>query len=65
MKPAGLQPNTIEVYSQATRRIGNYCDCRVENLTTGQLLNYFNYLLEDRSWNVVNRLLIFVKAQGV
>lgn len=53
LKLAGLQPKTIEAYSRAIRRIGNYFDCRVENLTTDQLLNYFNDLLENCSWSTV------------
>jgi len=53
LKLAGLQPKTIEAYSRAIRRIGNYFDCRVENLTTDQLLDYFNDLLENHSWSAV------------
>jgi hypothetical protein len=50
---AGLQPKTIEAYSRAIRRISNYFDCRIENLTTDQLLNYFNDLLTSHSWSAV------------
>jgi site-specific recombinase XerD len=50
---AGLQPKTIEAYSRAIRRIGNYFDCRIENLTTDQLLDYFNDLLTSHSWSAV------------
>lgn len=53
LKLAGLQPKTIEAYSRAIRRIGNYFDCRIYNLTTDQLLDYFNDLLENRSWSAV------------
>ncbi len=53
LKLAGLQPKTIEAYSRAIRRIGNYFDCRVENLTTDQLLDYFTDLLACRSWSAV------------
>lgn len=53
LKLAGLQPKTIEAYSRAIRRIGNYFDCRVENLTTDQLLDYFTDLLASRSWSAV------------
>jgi Site-specific recombinase XerD len=53
LKLGGLQPKTIEAYSRAIRRIGNYFDCRIENLTSDQLLDYFNELLESHSWSAV------------
>ncbi len=53
LKLAGLQPKTIDAYSRAIRRIGNYFDCRIYNLTTDQHLDYFNDLLENRSWSAV------------
>ena len=53
LKLAGLQPKTIEAYSRAIKRIGNYFDCQIYNLNTDQLLDYFNDLLENRSWSAV------------
>jgi integrase len=53
LKLAGLQPKTIEAYTRAIRRIGNYFDCRIEDLSTDQLLDYFNDLLESHSWSAV------------
>ena len=53
LKLNGLQPKTIEAYSRAIRRIGNYFDCRIENLKSDQLLDYFNELLECHSWSTV------------
>ena len=53
LKLAGLQPKTVEAYSRAIRRIGNYFDCRIENLTTDQLLDYFHELLKSHSWSAV------------
>lgn len=53
LKLAGLQPKTVETYSRAIRRIGNYFNCMVDKLTTDQLLEYFNELLEKRSWSAV------------
>ena len=53
LKLGGLQPKTIEAYSRAIRRIGNYFDCRIDNLTSDQLLDYFNELLDSHSWNTV------------
>ena len=53
LKLGGLQPETIEAYSRAIRRIGNYFDCRIDNLTSDQLLDYFNKLLDSHSWSAV------------
>lgn len=53
LKLGGLQPKTIEAYSRAIRRIGNYFDCRIDNLSTDQLLDYFNDLLDSHSWSAV------------
>ena len=49
LKLAGLQPKTVEAFSRAIRRIGNYFNGRIDNLNTDQLLDYFNELLENRS----------------
>ena len=53
LKLGGLQPKTIEAYSRAIRRIGNYFDSRIDSLTSDQLLDYFNELLECHSWSTV------------
>ena len=53
LKLAGMQPKTVEAYSRAIRRIGNYFDSRIDNLTTDQLLDYFHELLESHSWSAV------------
>ena len=53
LRLAGLQPKTIEAYSRAIRRIGNYFDCRIDNLTSDQLLDYFSELLKKHSWSTV------------
>jgi len=53
LKLRGLQPKTIEAYSRAIRRIGNYFDAQLENLTSEQLLDYFNNLLNSHSWSAV------------
>jgi integrase/recombinase XerD len=53
LKLAGLQPKTVEAYSRAIRRIGNYFDCQIDNLTMDQLLDYFHELLKTRSWSAV------------
>ena len=53
LKLEGLRPKTIEAYSRSIRRIGNYFDCQLNNLTDEQLLDYFHDLLEFHSWSLV------------
>ncbi len=53
LKLKGLQPKTIEAYSRAIRRIGQYFDYQITDLSENQLLNYFNDLLESHSWSTV------------
>jgi len=53
LKLNGFQPKTIEAYSRSIRRIGNYFNCRIYDLTMDQLLDYFTDLLESHSWNTV------------
>ena len=53
LKLNGFQPKTIEAYSRAIRRIGNFFDCRIDDLTSDQLLDYFNELLDSHSWSAV------------
>ena len=49
----GLQPKTIEAYARALRRMGNYFDVQLDRLTSDQLLDYFNDLLQSHSWSAV------------
>jgi site-specific recombinase XerD len=53
LKLNGLRPKTIEAYCRAIRRIGNYFNCRIYNLSSDQLLDYFNELLDSHSWSAV------------
>lgn len=53
LKLNGLQPKTIDAYSRAIRRIGDYFDHDLENLSQEQLLDYFHSLLERLSWSAV------------
>lgn len=54
LKLSGYQPKTIDAYSRAIRRIGNYFGPRnIEQLSQNQLLDYFYQLLEKRSWSAV------------
>ena len=49
----GLQPKTIEAYARAIRRIGNYFDHQIDDLSEAQLINYFTDLLDSHSWSAV------------
>ncbi len=53
LKLKGLQPKTIDTYSRAIRRIGEYFDGDLEHLTENQLVDYFHELLERLSWSAV------------
>ncbi len=53
LKLKGLQPKTIDAYSRAIRRIGDYFNGDLENLSQDQLLDYFHDLLERLSWSAV------------
>ena len=49
----GLQPKTIEAYSRAIRRIGEYFEYEINDLSEQQLTNYFVNLLSTHSWSAV------------
>lgn len=49
----GLGSKTIEAYSRAIRRIGNYFDKQINDLTEQQLLDYFTQLLKTHSWSTI------------
>lgn len=53
LKLKGLQPKTIDAYSRAIRRIGDYFDGNLEHLSQDQLLDYFHDLLGRLSWSAV------------
>ena len=53
LKLKGYQPKTIDAYKRAIRRIGNYFNGRLDNLTQAQLLDYFHDLLSSHSWSAV------------
>lgn len=53
LKLKGLQPKTIDAYSRAMRRIGDYFDFEVDALSPDQLLDYFHDLLDRLSWSAV------------
>ena len=49
----GLQPKMIEAYARAIRRIGDYFDHQLHDLSEAQLLDYFSDLLSTHSWSAV------------
>jgi integrase/recombinase XerD len=53
LKLKGLQPKTIEAYSRAIRRVGDYFDYQIEHLTEADLMDYFTDLRETHSWSSV------------
>jgi len=53
LKLKGLQPKTVEAYSRAIRRVGDYFDHRIDQLTETDLVDYFTDLGETHSWSSV------------
>jgi len=53
LKLQGFSLKTIEGYSRAVRKIAEYFDYSIENLTQDQLLEYFSQLIDSRSWSTV------------
>ena len=53
LKLKGLQPKTIDAYSRAIRRIAEYFDGHLDDLSQDQLLDYFHSLLDRLSWSAV------------
>jgi site-specific recombinase XerD len=53
LKLKGLQPKTIQAYSRAMRRIGEYFDYQINDLSEQQLTDYFTDLLDSHSWSSV------------
>ena len=53
LKLKGLQPKTIEAYSRAIRRIGDYFDHQIDTLCEQQLTDYFTDLVASHSWSTV------------
>jgi site-specific recombinase XerD len=53
LKLKGFQPKTIDAYARAMRRIGEYFDDQVGELSEQQLTDYFSDLLESHSWSTV------------
>lgn len=51
LKLKGLQPKTIDAYSRAIRRIGEFFDYHIGELSEQQLTDYFCNLLQSHSWS--------------
>jgi len=61
LKLKGLQPNTIDAYSRAIRRMGEYFDHRIDALTETQLIDYYADLVDSHSWSTVRHNLYGLK----
>lgn len=61
LKLNGQQPKTIDAYSRALRRIQNYFQADIAELSSDQLLDYFSDLLETHSWSTVKLDLYGIK----
>jgi len=53
LKLKGLQPKTVDAYSRAIRRVGDYFDHNIDTLTVKQLTDYFSDLVASHSWSTV------------
>jgi len=53
LKLKGLQPKTIDAYSRTIRRMGDYFDDAIDNLSPAQLTDYFSDLIGTHSWSAV------------
>jgi len=53
LKLKGLQPKTIEAYSRAIRRIGEYFEHQLHDVSEQQLLDCFTQRLNTHSWSAV------------
>ena len=53
LKLKGLRPKTIEAYARAIRRMGDYFDHDLNDLSEQQLIDYFTDLLASHSWSTV------------
>ena len=53
LKLKGLQPKTIDAYARGIRRMGEYFDHRIDELSPEQLTDYFSDLISSHSWSAV------------
>lgn len=57
----GLQPKTKEAYLRGVRHMGEYFDYDIADLSEQQLLDYFNDLLDERSWSTLKHQIYGLK----
>ena len=53
LKLQGPQPKTIEAYSRGIRRMGEYFDRQIDELSEAQLTDYLSDLMKTHSWSAV------------
>lgn len=53
LKLQGLRPKTIDAYARGVRRMGEYFDHQIDELTEAQLTDYFSELIASHSWSAV------------
>ena len=53
LKLKGLQPKTIDAYARGIRRMGEYFDHDIDDLSSAQLTDYFSDLIGTHSWSAV------------
>lgn len=61
LKLKGMRPKTIDAYSRAIRRTGEYFHYEINDLTEAQLTEYFADLLGTHSWSTVKHDLYGLK----
>src|SRR4030067_686753 len=61
LKLNGMQPKTVDAYSRAVRRAGEYFEYRIGALTEQQLTGYFFDPLESPPWSSVKHDLYGLK----
>ena len=49
LKLKGLQPKTIDAYARTIRRMGDYFDHRIDELSPEQLTHYFSDLIASKT----------------
>jgi integrase/recombinase XerD len=65
LKRKGLQPKTIDAYSRAVRRVGDYFAHQIDDLSEADLLDYFAELRETHSGSSLKLDLYGLKAISV
>jgi hypothetical protein len=64
LKLKGQQPKTIDAYARGIRRMGEYFDHQIDNLSGAQLSDYFSDLIASHSWSAVKLDLYAFKCQN-